>query len=217
VIALTTVAVARGFGRPSSYLSADDIEIIGATTFTVFCVAFWASSFARISVAYLLLQITQQRMWRVVLWFSIGIQVVIAVASDIAELVQCRPIRSIWAHDAGGRCFPPDAIWMMAYTFVGGSLCAVDFSTPWANTSFVRKGIGMVSDVLFAVLPALIIWKLTRSSVEKTLLTVLMGLGVVAMAAGLPKIMTMHTFDPRSPNVVGDMMPLYLWWVPFAS
>lgn len=71
----------------------------------------------------------------------------------------------------------------------------------------------MVSDAVFAVLPALIIWKLSRSRVEKVLLTFLMGFGLFAMAAGVFKIITVKLFDPSSPNVVGDMMPSYLWYV----
>jgi len=71
----------------------------------------------------------------------------------------------------------------------------------------------MVSDAVFAVLPALIIWKLSRSPVEKGLLTALMGFGLFAMVAGVFKIMTVKTFDPTSANVVGDMMPSYLWYV----
>jgi len=69
----------------------------------------------------------------------------------------------------------------------------------------------MISDALFAILPIFIIWRLSRSMVEKVLLSILMGLGILAVCAGAFKIVTLKSFVVTSENVVGDMMPAFLW------
>ncbi|KAK0710821.1 hypothetical protein B0H67DRAFT_265765 [Lasiosphaeris hirsuta] len=189
-IALTIAAVANGFGRPAQHLSDKEKEIIGITTFIVFIVAFWASSFSRISVACLLLQFTPYKVWRALLWTTIVLQVVLLISCDIVELVQCRPIRAIWADVDDAECLPAESLWNSAYGMVA---------------------FGMFSDALFAVQPMLIIWRLSRSPVEKVLISVLLSLGLLAVGTGVVKILTMKTYDNNSDNVMGDMMPLYLW------
>ncbi|KAK3358817.1 hypothetical protein B0T25DRAFT_493950 [Lasiosphaeria hispida] len=189
-IALTIAAVANGFGRPAQYLSGEEKEIIGITTFIVFIVALWASSFGRISVACLLLQFTSCKVWRAVLWATVVLQVAMFISCEVIEFVQCRPIRAIWADVDGAECIPAERIWNMSYVIIA---------------------FGMFSDALFAVQPILIIWRLSRSPVEKVLISVLMGLGLLAVGAGVVKIFTMKTYNNNSDNVVGDMMPLYLW------
>ncbi|KAK0720973.1 hypothetical protein B0H67DRAFT_486037 [Lasiosphaeris hirsuta] len=118
-IALTIAAVANGFGRPAQYLNDKDKETIGITTFIVFIVALWASSFGRISVACLLLQFTTCRAWRAVLWATIVLQAALLISCDIVELVQCQPIRAIWAQVDGAECIPAEGIWNMSYVFIG--------------------------------------------------------------------------------------------------
>jgi len=119
---LTTVAVARGFGKPAKLLSHDDLEVIGVTTFIVFIVALWASCFARISVACLLLQLTQERAWRILLWALIGFQLAALISCDVVEMLQCRPIRAMWAKVDGAVCMTPDDVWVMAHTYIGQCL-----------------------------------------------------------------------------------------------
>jgi hypothetical protein len=190
---LTAVAVSRGFGRPMYLLSANDTEVIGISTFIVFVIGYWASTFARVSVALLLISITQQKIWRGVLWSIIVFNMVLLVGVNIFELFQCRPIRAIWAEVPGAKCFPPETVWNLGYAVIA---------------------VGIISDAVFAVLPTILIWRLSRDPVEKALLSLLMGLGLIAMAAGVPKITTMQLYDTRSDNVMGDMMPCYLWYVP---
>ncbi|KAK5660023.1 hypothetical protein OQA88_13491 [Cercophora sp. LCS_1] len=189
-IALTTAAVARGFGKPASYLSVDEREFIGATTFSVFIISLWSSCFARVSMACLLLQVTQSRGWRIVLWNIIAFQTGTLITCDILQIWKCRPIRAMWAPVSGSQCMSQQEIWAIGYTWTA---------------------VGMISDGLVVVLPMALVWKLTRSVVEKMLLSVLIGTGTLALAAGVFKILTMQSFDIESDNIVGDMMPAFLW------
>jgi len=118
-IALTAAAVGKGFGKPAAFLSPEANEVIGATTFSVFVIGLWASSFARVSMAYLLLQVTQSTAWRVALWVIIGFQLGSLGICNILELWQCRPIRANWAPVSAAQCMSQAQIWSIGYTWTG--------------------------------------------------------------------------------------------------
>ena len=69
----------------------------------------------------------------------------------------------------------------------------------------------MFSDVIAAILPMLLIWRLSRPLIEKLLLSLLLGLVFVGVGAGIARILTLKSFNLESENLVGDMMPLYMW------
>lgn len=167
-----------------------DTEIIGRSTFVVYIVGFWASCFARISVACLLLQFTLAQAWRAALWAMITLQVLLMVGCNLVVLLQCRPIRATWAQVPGAKCLSSEDNWKMGYSFTG---------------------VSMFSDVLFAVMPIALVWRLSRSPVERLLLSVLLGLGLLGVVAGAIRVATLSSFHLGSGNVVADMMPVYLW------
>ncbi|KAK3360675.1 hypothetical protein B0T25DRAFT_536157, partial [Lasiosphaeria hispida] len=188
-IILTAVAVANGFGRHVSSLTTDSIEMIGAATFAAAFFGFAASCTSRISVACLLLQFTQSRVWRIVLWMTVAFQALLLLGCELVITLQCRPIRAKWARVPGARCISAQENWIMGYVFIS---------------------IAMFSDVVFAVLPMLLVWRLSRSLVERLLLSALLGLGLLGVVAGAVKIVTLKYFKIGSENVVADMMPVYL-------
>ncbi|KAK3377634.1 hypothetical protein B0H63DRAFT_417196 [Podospora didyma] len=190
-IAFTAAAVSHGFGHPPQYLSKEATNAIGELTFVVFVVALWASCFGRISVACLLLQFTQHAWWRAVLWATVAFQMVALVGCSIVELIQCRPIRAAWDPEiAGAQCFALEDIWANAYVFIA---------------------IAMFSDAIFATLPILIIWRLSRSVVERTLISILMGLGLFALGSCIIKIFLVQKYNVTSEDNIVDMMPVFLW------
>ncbi|KAK3386493.1 hypothetical protein B0H63DRAFT_430290 [Podospora didyma] len=189
-IVLAIVAVSRGYGRPRFLLPPDDREAIGRTTFAIFIMALWASAFARISISCLLLRIAIERYWKVVLWTNIVVQCLALGACDIIELVQCRPIRAMWSFVPGASCLPPDQVWVIVCFF---------------------GGIGMAGDVLCAILPIAIIWRLTRSVVEKVLVSILLGLGLVAAVGGILKVIILKSWDPASVDANRQIMNAFVW------
>jgi hypothetical protein len=72
-------------------------------------------------------------------------------------------------------------------------------------------GIAMISDVVFAVMPMFIVWRLGRPFVEKALISFLMALGLFAAAAGIFKIYYTTTFDITSPDTYREMIPMFMW------
>ncbi|KAK5651370.1 hypothetical protein OQA88_12527 [Cercophora sp. LCS_1] len=199
-IILTIVAVSHGFGYPLNLLAPDQIEVIGYSTFSAFTIAIWASTFARISILCLLLQIAQERGWRWTLWSAVALQGASLAACNISQLLQCRPIRSMWSNVPEKQCVPTEHIWIVAWVFSGEYPVYAD-----------APSIAMVSDLLCAVLPSLLIWRLSRPVAEKLLLSVLMGLCLVATLAGMFKVLALKSYDPTSENVVRDMMSAYMW------
>jgi hypothetical protein len=69
----------------------------------------------------------------------------------------------------------------------------------------------MVGDLIFAIIPMILIWRLSRSVVERCLITFLMTMGLFATGAGVLKILYSKTFDKTSPDVFREMMPVFLW------
>ena len=68
-----------------------------------------------------------------------------------------------------------------------------------------------MSDIIFAAMPMFLIWTLSRSAVEKSLVSVLMASALFASACGCAKIYYLATFDIKSPDTWRDMVPQYLW------
>jgi len=193
---LTAVAVSRGFGRPVSAISAANIDakLVGISTFIASIFGPWASTFARLSIAHLLLQVPQQKASRVVLWSIIVFNMAMLVGANVVQHFQCRPIRARWDYVDDAKYFHPEVVRNLDSAFVAA---------------------GMINDAIFAILPSVLIWRLSRDRVEKLLLSLLMGLGLGAVATGIPRIVTIQSYDAGSDEVLAavlDMaMPNYLW------
>lgn len=71
---------------------------------------------------------------------------------------------------------------------------------------------GIVSDLVFAIMPMFFIWQMNRPVIERMLITVLMALGIVAAMAGALKIVYMSRFVLGHGDVLRQMMPLFLWF-----
>jgi len=119
VLAFASVAVARGFGRRSAYLGQGDFEAIAFNLYITYLFGVWASCAARISVAFLLLEISTSLVWKAVLRAAIASQLALGLATNIAELLQCRPVEANWRHVDGAVCFSQAQQLQYAFAFIG--------------------------------------------------------------------------------------------------
>lgn len=188
-------AVTRGFGKAYTSLNdpAADVAYIGQTTMVVFVLGLWASCFARVSVALLLLQFTDKRAWKITLWSVITLQIAQLIACDIIQVTQCRPLKALWVDR----------------TTLEHWVCHSEDVIKYA--SWISISLGAFSDLLFALLPMFLIWRLSRSKLEKLLVSILMCLGLLAAAANAFKIITTQTYNPFSTNIYAEIMPVYKW------
>ena len=69
----------------------------------------------------------------------------------------------------------------------------------------------MLGDVICAVLPIVIIWRMTRSVVEKGLVSILLGLGLVAAAGGVMKLVILKNWNPTSVHANREIMDAFMW------
>jgi hypothetical protein len=69
----------------------------------------------------------------------------------------------------------------------------------------------MLGDFTFAIMPMFLIWRLSRSVIERCLISFLMAMGLFATGAGVMKIMYAYTYDRTSHDALREMMPEFLW------
>ncbi|KAE9367225.1 hypothetical protein N431DRAFT_548797 [Stipitochalara longipes BDJ] len=188
--ALFATAVSFGFGKHSIYVSQVSDRKIFQCLFGVILAGLWASIFSRVSVALLLLDFAPSRTWNVILWFLVVFQIITLLGTELIELFQCRPVRAFWEQVPGEKCNAPSVMWTLGYVYTG---------------------IGMLGDLTFAIMPMFLIWRLSRSVIERCLISFLMAMGLFATGAGVMKIIYAYTYNRNSQDALREMMPEFLW------
>jgi len=69
----------------------------------------------------------------------------------------------------------------------------------------------MVSDFICALVPVVVVRRLSRTRVEKTLISVLMASSLMASGCGIAKLYYMITYDFNSPDGLYLAIPEYFW------
>lgn len=119
--ALFVTAVCFGFGKHSIYVSQPSVHRILQCLFGVILTGLWATTFSRISVAFLLLDFAPSRTWRIVLWFLIVFQIIALLVTELVELFQCTPVRAFWESVPGEKCSAPSVMWTLGYVYTGSA------------------------------------------------------------------------------------------------
>ncbi|SPN96991.1 uncharacterized protein DNG_00511 [Cephalotrichum gorgonifer] len=188
-IAFMTVAIRHGFGRHNYYISDADRATIRRKLLGVYMSGVPASCFARISIACLLLQITRARWWRVAIWTTLVVQVLVVLTYEAAQLSQCGGVISgNNPHDS--HCLPRSQVWgftMMSFTSA------------------------FVSDLTCAIIPLHLIRSLPRSPLEKGLISVLMASSLLASSFGIPKLYHVLTYHFGHPDGLWLLLPEFFW------
>ena len=71
--------------------------------------------------------------------------------------------------------------------------------------------VAMVSDFICALVPVVLIHRLSRSRVERTLISVLMASSLMASGCGIAKLYYMITYDFNNPDGLYAAVPEYFW------
>ncbi|KXX77649.1 hypothetical protein MMYC01_205976 [Madurella mycetomatis] len=189
-VGFATAAIANGFGKHTADIPYSGLMVLGNYLFATFLTAVPAACFARISIACLLLQITLSRKWRILIWSTIVLQALLMLVYDTVHLAQCRSVITRKAKIDTTSCLTPDQVWSFTY----------------ANIS-----VSMFSDFVCALIPICLIRRLTRSLVEKILVSILLASSLFATVCGIPKIYYMITFDFTSKDGYFIMTNQFLW------
>ncbi|KAL5592354.1 hypothetical protein FOBRF1_013380 [Fusarium oxysporum] len=190
VYSLFIASVVSGLGRHSYDVSPEQGVKTLRYVYVVILLSTLVPALARVSVGCLLLKFASTKAWRAIIWFMIGIQAACILGTEIFQLIQCRPINAQWEEVPDARCLSAQQIWICGYATIG---------------------VALFGDLTLAIMPMFLIWKLSRSIVERCLITVLMALGLLATVAVIMRLVKMHTLDFASPERFRTLIPIYFW------
>ncbi|KAH7176227.1 hypothetical protein EDB81DRAFT_897363 [Dactylonectria macrodidyma] len=162
VLVLLGLAITKGLGRPSYYISPEAKTEIKYYQFWLSVLAIWVAYLARMSTACLLLQFDPSIQWRIVLYAFIFIQIAAPFSFNLAQFLRCSPLHAMWEHMPDAKCWTQVQSNFFFYIVVIGTAA--------------------VSDATFAIMPILFIWKLSRPRIERVLVIILMAMGLCALA-----------------------------------
>jgi len=149
-----------------------------------------ASGFARISIALLLLRITLNRRWKVFLWAAITIQVLYIVSYEVMQLAQCKNTFANKARPTSNQCLGRTKV--LAFAVASVAVC-------------------MLSDFVCAAAPLFIIWRLSRSTLERVFVMVLMASCLLSTVCGIPRVYSLATYDFGASDPFWALIPQFFW------
>ncbi|OLN83358.1 hypothetical protein CCHL11_03079 [Colletotrichum chlorophyti] len=125
-----------------------------------FCYLFYSLSMitSKMSIAFFLLRITSRRLHIWIIYIAMLFTVLAGVVFFFVTLFQCQPVSFFWNKDQQGSCIDTNIIIALAYLY---------------------SAFSVVSDMTFACLPALLVWKLQLQMKTKLALIPLLIMGCV--------------------------------------
>lgn len=112
--------------------------------------------FAKLSFGWLLLRIASKPAHKYILYGTSTLALVAGIIFFFVTLLQCQPVSKYWVEDRPGHCIPPRTIIKLAYLY---------------------SAVSMLTDFIFALLPAFMIRNLQLGKRIKAIIIILMGLG----------------------------------------
>ncbi|KAI1336239.1 hypothetical protein F5Y15DRAFT_208557 [Xylariaceae sp. FL0016] len=152
-----------GTGRHRDDL--DPADYAQAKQFWWFCYLTysWSMIMSKMSIGLFLLRVAVKKMHIWIIYGALSITVITCLAFFFVTIFQCHPISFFWDdYTQNGKCLDGNIVVGLAYLY---SICAI------------------VTDFVFALLPAWIIWQLKMKARTKLALIPLMAMGCVASAA----------------------------------
>ncbi|GAQ34270.1 hypothetical protein ASPNIDRAFT_196241 [Aspergillus niger] len=109
----------------------------------------------------------------------------------VTLMFECKDIRSIWDENVKSQCFTSSQLLKLSYT----------------NT-----GLNILTDLIFAILPAIMLRHLQVNRRVKASLVCILGLGIFACAAAIVKLSVLPNYG-RTGDLLWDYSTLTIWVV----
>ncbi|KAL1306306.1 hypothetical protein AAFC00_004389 [Neodothiora populina] len=193
-VTLSGVSCYYGTGRHSYYVSYEHAKKANFFSFVAQPMVVWAICLAKCSVAFMLIRLKRTKGWQAFLYVLIFIQVLSAVAANVAQLKQFNPISAYWDPEVASR--PTTTSW---------SPHAIQAS------AYVNAAVSVASDTIFSLLPISFLRKMNRPLRERIVLGLLMGLGMFATLASVFKITLIYNYR-NIKDPLYDVIDLSVWW-----
>ncbi|RAL09102.1 uncharacterized protein BO97DRAFT_437159 [Aspergillus homomorphus CBS 101889] len=187
---VVSYAVTLGLGRHTAAVVADHGMDRVILTAKWQIIAFRAFSFPNISIAILITHLLDPNPLRTrCLYGMVTMQVVFAIISVFIVFFQCRPTQKLWNSALDGHCWDASVFddfqyWVSAYT--------------------------TVTDVVLAVVPISVFWKLQMRSSTKVGVCIMMGLTLLSAVVTLVKAVYLHLFTYHI-DPLYNVVPLVIW------
>ncbi|KAH6611674.1 hypothetical protein C7974DRAFT_324223 [Boeremia exigua] len=167
--ALVITAFTYGWGKPSYTFTPEALRKTLQLLFAMQLLWTIALCLIRVAVACSLLRFGAGLLWRNMLYFIIGLQVVTSSSYMVILFGQCTPMSANWETIPDIKCWD---------------------RTPITNYKWALAAMYIVMDLTLSLMPIHLIRALHRSTTERVLVCVLMSLGLLATAVACIKMTT---------------------------
>ncbi|OJJ99211.1 hypothetical protein ASPACDRAFT_43874 [Aspergillus aculeatus ATCC 16872] len=192
--AFVSYAVTLGLGRHTAAVIADHgiDRYVQTAKWQIIAFPFniGAFSFPNISIAILISHLLDPNPLRTrCLYAMVTMQVVFAMVSVFIVFFQCRPTQKLWDAAREGHCwdasvFDDFSYWVSAYT--------------------------TMTDIVLAVVPIRVFWKLQMRTATKVRVCIMMGLTLLSAVVTIIKATYLHLFTDRT-DPLYNVVPLVVW------
>jgi hypothetical protein len=180
--ALQILSVQRGNGRHRPYISQTDYEYVNFLTWLTQLFLFTNIGLLKCSICLLILRIKNDDILRYCLYGMMTGLILTNLLPIIVLLAQCNPPSKYWSPSTNGKCWPTQVRIYSIYLQVGEwqhKVCHCDPSTD-RKTAY-----SVITDLICALLPIVVLWKVKITLKTKIGVCFLMSLGLIATAVAI--------------------------------
>ncbi|PYH74310.1 integral membrane family protein [Aspergillus vadensis CBS 113365] len=182
--------VIYGAGRHTVYVE-DTASIATHLNFATQGIYMWAIGLVKISIGLFLLRFAPRRSYKIFIWVVMVVMLLYTIICFLTLMFECKDIRSIWDENVKSQCFTSSQLLKLSYT----------------NT-----GLNILTDLIFAILPAIMLRHLQVNRRVKASLVCILGLGIFACAAAIVKLSVLPNYG-RTGDLLWDYSTLTIWVV----
>ncbi|GFN15926.1 hypothetical protein AtubIFM55763_007035 [Aspergillus tubingensis] len=182
--------VIYGAGRHTVYVE-NTASIATHLNFATQGIYMWAIGLVKISIGLFLLRFAPRRGYKIFIWVVMVVMLLYTIICFLTLMFECKDIRSIWDENVKSQCFTSSQLLKLSYT----------------NT-----GLNILTDLIFAILPAIMLRHLQVNRRVKASLVCILGLGIFACAAAIVKLSVLPNYG-RTGDLLWDYSTLTIWVV----
>ncbi|KAF1939446.1 hypothetical protein EJ02DRAFT_513844 [Clathrospora elynae] len=185
--AIQIVSVQHGNGRHRWYISKADYEYVNFLTWLTQLFLFTNIGLLKCSICLLMLRIKKDRMLRYCLYGMMVGLVLTNLLPIIVLLAECNPPKQYWKPSSKGKCWPTK---VRIYSI------------------YLQVAYSVITDLICALLPIAVLWKVKINMRTKLGVCVLMSLGLIATAVAIVRASSLGT---KSADLSYDYCIAAIW------
>ncbi|BCS08560.1 hypothetical protein ALUC_20930S [Aspergillus luchuensis] len=182
--------VMYGAGRHTVYVE-NTASMATHLNFATQGIYMWAIGLVKISIGLFLLRFAPRRGYKIFIWVVMVVMLLYTIICFLTLMFECKDIRSIWDENVKSQCFTSSQPLKLSYT----------------NT-----GLNILTDIIFAILPAIMLRHLQVNRRVKASLVCILGLGIFACVAAIVKLSVLPNYG-RTGDLLWDYSTLTIWVV----